>query len=82
MAFNPQKDNIKKALNHVENKKQEQKQPKDGLVIPVFKDTEERTRTYTFTLQPSVRKQLDVLAKEHNFKSSSKFLNELIKNMQ
>ena len=51
------------------------------LIIPVFKDEEERTKNYTFSLQPSARKRLDGLAKEHNFKSASKFLNELIKNM-
>ena len=64
--------------------KNETEQPtdtKDKLVIPVFKDEEERTKNYTFSLQPSARKRLDGLAKEHNFKSASKFLNELIKNM-
>ena len=79
MAFDPENKNIKKALQ-----KHETEQPtdtKDKLVIPVFKDEEERTKNYTFSLQPSARKRLDGLAKEHNFKSASKFLNELIKNM-
>lgn len=78
MAFNPENKQIKQALQ-----KTEKIEPKDKLVIPVFNDADEdeRTKNYTFSLQPSVRKRLDTLAKEHNFKSASKFLNELIKNM-
>lgn len=79
MAFNPENKNIKKALQ--KNETEQPTDTKDKLVIPVFKDEEERTKNYTFSLQPSARKRLDGLAKEHNFKSASKFLNELIKNM-
>lgn len=79
MAFDPENKNIKKALQ--KNETEQPTDTKDKLVIPVFKDEEERTKNYTFSLQPSARKRLDGLAKEHNFKSASKFLNELIKNM-
>lgn len=79
MAFSPENKNIKKALQ--KNESEQPTEPKDKLIIPVFNDENERTKNYTFTLQPSVRKRLDGLAKEHNFKSASKFLNELIKNM-
>ena len=79
MAFNPENRNIKKALQ--KNESERPTEPKDKLIIPVFNDENERTKNYTFTLHPSVRKRLDGLAKEHNFKSASKFLNELIKNM-
>lgn len=79
MAFDPENNNIKKALQ--KNETEQPTDTKDQLVIPVFKDEEERTKNYTFSLQPSARKRLDDLAKEHNFKSASKFLNELIKNM-
>ena len=79
MAFDPENKNIKKALQ--KNETEQQTDTKDKLVIPVFKDEEERTKNYTFSLQPTARKRLDGLAKEHNFKSASKFLNELIKNM-
>lgn len=79
MAFNPENKNIKKALQ--KNEPGQPTEPKDKLIIPVYNDENERTKNYTFTLQPSVRKRLDGLAKEHNFKSASKFLNELIKNM-
>lgn len=72
-------NNIKKALQ--KNETEQPTDTKDQLIIPVFKDEEERTKNYTFSLQPSARKRLDGLAKEHNFKSASKFLNELIKNM-
>lgn len=76
MAFNPENKRITKALQ-----KEGTTEPKDKFVIPVFSDEGERTKNYTFSLQPSVRKRLDSLAKEHNFKSASKFLNELIKSM-
>jgi hypothetical protein len=79
MAFNPTNKKIKDALQ--KNEARENLEKKDKLVIPVFKEEDERTKNYTFTLQPSVRKKLEQLAKEHNFKSSSKFLSELIKNM-
>lgn len=39
----------------------------------------EKTRPYTFTLQPSVRRRLKKIAKENKFSSSSKILNKLIK---
>lgn len=78
MAFDPENKNIKKR-HYKKNETEQQTDTKDKLVIPVFKDEEERTKNYTFSLQPSARKRLDGLAKEHNFKSASKFLNELIK---
>lgn len=79
MAFEPKKNEIKKALKTENNGVKET----TSIEVPIFDETlqEERTKTYTFTLQPSIRKKLDIIAKEHNYKSSSKFLNELIKNM-
>lgn len=45
MAFNPENKQIKKALQ-----KEEQVEPKDKLVIPVFNDEDERTKKlYIFT---------------------------------
>ncbi|MCO4356037.1 ribbon-helix-helix domain-containing protein [Staphylococcus agnetis] len=41
----------------------------------------ENKARYQFTLQPSVRKKIDELAKEYKYSSSSEFLNELIKNL-
>ena len=77
MAFDPENKNIKRALQKM--KQNSQLILKINLLFLFFKDEEERTKNYTFSLQPSARKRLDGLAKEHNFKSASKFLNELIK---
>lgn len=52
------------------------------IIIPVFSEDLERTKNYTFSLQPSVRKKLDHLAKEKGYRSSSKLLNSLIKNLE
>lgn len=77
MAFEPKKNEIKRALNTSKSTFDE------GAIInmPIYNEDleEERTKTYTFTLQPSVRQKLETVAKEHNYKSSSKFLNDLIK---
>lgn len=80
MAFESKKKEIQKAL-HAETKDPEIEVT--AISIPVFNEAEveEKTKTYTFTLQPSVRKKLDIVAKEHNYKSASKFINELIKKM-
>lgn len=42
----------------------------------------ENTKAFTFTLQPSVRKKLARIAKKSGYASASKFLNEMIKNME
>ena len=76
MAINQENTKIKKDLQ-----KENSIDPKNKLVIPVFNDETERTKNFTFSIQPSARKKLDALAKEHSFKSASKFLNELIKSM-
>lgn len=81
MSFDPNNNKIKQALSTTNSDDNKETTNKDKLVIPEFVDESERTKNYTFTLQPSVRKQLDALAREHKFKSASKFLNELIKNM-
>lgn len=79
MAFEPKKREIKQALQEEKSILKE----KTSIEVPTYDESqqEEKTKTYTFTLQPSVRKKLDIIAKEHNYKSSSKFINELIKNM-
>lgn len=79
MAFEPKQNEIKKALQEQTKGMTET----TSIEVPTFDESmqEERTKTYTFTLQPSIRKKLDIIAKEHNYKSSSKFLNELIKKM-
>ena len=41
----------------------------------------ENRRKYSFTIKPSAREKLDKLAKEHNYPSSSRFIEELIENI-
>ena len=65
MAFNPKNEQLTKAVR------------KDSALFN-NEDEHETTKHYTFTLQPSVRKRLDAVAKEKGFKSASKFLNALI----
>ncbi|MEY8538182.1 hypothetical protein AALM99_06980 [Lactococcus muris] len=79
MAFDPQNKKIKQALREPENKKDKAKEEKVSL--PSYKEKEEKTQNYTFSLQPSVRKKLTVISKEQGFPSASSFINELIKGL-
>ena len=83
MAFNPKNEQLTKAVRKdsaFENKANDNLGNKTVLQVPVFnnEDEHETTKHYTCTLQPSVRKRLDAVAKEKGFKSASKFLNALI----
>lgn len=52
------------------------------IKIPKFSASDvEKTKKFTFSLQPSTREKINTLAKQYNFSSASKFLNELIKKM-
>ncbi|MEB6838057.1 CopG family transcriptional regulator [Staphylococcus simulans] len=44
----------------------------------ITKPKVEKRKKYSFTIKPSVREKLDKLAKEHNYPSSSRFMEELI----
>ena len=46
-----------------------------------FSDSFERTKQYQFTLQPSVRKNIDRLAQENGFRSASSYINDFFKKM-
>ena len=76
MSFQPENKHIADALH-----KDDAIAFKETVVIPIFHEDHEHTKNYTFSLQPSVRKNLDILANKHNFKSASSFLNELLKNI-
>ena len=41
----------------------------------------EKTKQFQFTLQPSVRKKINRLAKENGYRSASSFLNDYFKNL-
>ena len=75
MAFEPKNKEIKQALN--DNKKEVS--PTSSFKLPMFKDdVDERVKTFTFTMKPSIRKKLDIIAKENGYQSSSKFISDII----
>ena len=93
MAFNGNNKNIQKMMEDAaKNAKQEkaakQKKQQGQRKHHLTKTTvdlsniqgKDTVKTYGFTLEPAVKAKLDQLAKEHNFKTTSPFLNELIKN--
>ncbi|WP_423229674.1 hypothetical protein [Streptococcus salivarius] len=49
-------------------------------VVKVVEDFE-RTKQFQFTLQPSVREKINLLAKENGYRSASSFLNDYFKNL-
>lgn len=79
MAFEP--NNIK-ITNSIKNQNNITKEKTEELNIPSFVDDVEKTKNYTFSLQPSVRKKLNLIAKEQGYPSASRFFNDLIKNMK
>lgn len=79
MAFDPKNKKIQQALREPENKKGSESEEKVSL--PSYKEKEEKTQNYTFSLQPSVRKKLTAISKEQGFPSASSFINELIKGL-
>ena len=79
MGFSPENRNITNALKN--NPVIADQMKKDNIkdkkfIIP--KVHEEKTKTYTFTMKPEVRKKLSELSKSHGFKSDSSFLSFLI----
>lgn len=75
MAFEPKNKEIKQALND----KNKEVSPTSSFKLPMFKDdVDERVKTFTFTMKPSIRKKLEIIAKENGYQSSSKFLSDFI----
>lgn len=68
MAFEKQNNKLKESLKET-NRTEEQS------FMPF-----EKTKNYTFTLQPSVRNKISELAKTKGYRSASSFLNEYFKN--
>ncbi|MEE5988556.1 ribbon-helix-helix domain-containing protein [Ligilactobacillus equi] len=92
MAFDRTNKNIKNALKGPKHDLSPAKPVEDPKVstndsttitanIPFLTAAGEKRKNYTFSLQPTVRKKLDTIAKEHGYSSASKFLNELIRQM-
>ncbi|MBT9615021.1 hypothetical protein GPK31_02800 [Streptococcus salivarius] len=74
MAFDKNNKNISEMLKATEEKETKQE------VVKVVEDFE-RTKQFQFTLQPSVREKINLLAKENGYRSASSFLNDYFKNL-
>ena len=74
MAFDKNNKNISEMLKATEEKETKQE------VVRVVEDLE-RTKQFQFTLQPSVREKIALLAKENGYRSASSFLNDYFKNL-
>ena len=48
-------------------------------LLPKKIESEENKKSYSFTLEPSVKEGLEKLAEKQNYKNTSQFLNDLIK---
>lgn len=74
MAFDKNNKNISEMLKATEEKETKQE------VVRVVEDFE-RTKQFQFTLQPSVREKIALLAKENGYRSASSFLNDYFKSL-
>ena len=74
MAFDKNNKNISEMLKATEEKETKQE------VVRVVEDFE-RTKQFQFTLQPSVREKIALLAKANGYRSASSFLNDYFKNL-
>lgn len=79
MAFDPKNEKITEAVKQTTSASKKNKE--NVFTIPKMKE-EEKTKTYTFTLKPTVRKKLGKLSKSHGFKSDSAFLSYLIEHVE
>ena len=79
MAFTNKQNLIVEALGTNETEKKIAKKSKKSDIDDA--SLYETTKPFTFTLQPSVRKKLDELAKAGGYRSASGYLNELIKEL-
>ncbi|MBI5973923.1 CopG family transcriptional regulator [Staphylococcus caledonicus] len=74
-----------KSTNRNDNKTQEQfvstnkNISSDGTLHIPKKEPIEKKKNYTFSLSPTVRKNIERMAKENNYESSSELLNTLFK---
>jgi len=76
MAFNPSDRRLTEAI-----KESNVKRNQASIKVPTNRD-HENTKPYTFTMKPSNREKLNVIAEQHGYASASKFLNDLIENLE
>lgn len=83
MAFTNKQNLIVEALGTNETGKKTTTRPTTKSNKSDIEDASlyETTKPFTFTLQPSIRKKLDELAKAGGYRSASGYLNELIKEL-
>ena len=83
MAFDPEnKKNTEAVKQQVSTStpNKENTYSNDVFTVPKM-EKEEKTKNYTFTMKPTVRKKLSTLSKSHGFKSDSAFLSYLIEHV-
>lgn len=81
MAFNPKNKKITDAVKHIPDTSSQNKSSESNIfTVPILK--KEKTKTYTFTMRPEIRKKLSKLSKSHGFKSDSAFLTYLIEHVE
>jgi hypothetical protein len=67
-------------LNQNEMRKQENSGGQKSFNL-ITKPKVENRKKYSFTIKPSAREKLNKLAKEHNYPSASRFIEELIESI-
>ena len=83
MAFDPENKKITEAVKQpvsTSTPNKENTSYNDVFTVPKM-EKEEKTKNYTFTMKPTVRKKLSTLSKSHGFKSDSAFLSYLIEHV-
>lgn len=76
MAFDPNDRRLTEAI-----KESNVKRNQADIKVPSNTD-HENTKPYTFTMKPSSREKLNVIADKYGYASASKFLNDLIENLE
>lgn len=71
-------EEVHKTNESFENNTLNQKNNEKKSISLITKPEVEKRKKYSFTIKPSAREKLDKLAKEHNYPSSSRFIEELI----
>ncbi|RGW84961.1 hypothetical protein [Lactobacillus amylovorus] len=85
MGFEPENKNITNALKNnpvIADQMHKNNVKNEKSVFAIPKVNEEKTKTYTFTMKPEVRKRLSELSKSHGFRSDSSFLSFLIDHVE
>ena len=84
MAFDPANKKITDAVKQIPTTPVTNKtntSTNDVFTIPKM-EKEEKTKNYTFTMKPTIRKKLSTLSKSHGFKSDSAFLSYMIEHVK